>query len=216
MGFAVQARGASAGEVRAREVLAQAAGQDPVVLYLIVACEIAFWVVLASGLLARYPLRKPRLGGALLLGVPVVDVVLVVACAVDLRTGGTPGMTHSLAAAYLGVSLAFGPHLVRRADAWFAHRFAGGPRPARPPRRGRARQRHEWAMWLRCLAALAVSSALTLVMFLIGGPSTVELWNFEIQLAAVTALWLVGGPLRLTLFPPKTPVGADDHTEEER
>ena len=192
------------------------AAQDPFVLYLIVACEIAFWVVLASGLLARYALRRPRLGGALLVGVPVVDLVLVVACAIDLRTGGTPGMTHSLAAAYLGVSVAFGPYLVERADAWFAHRFAGGPKPPRPPRYGRARQRHEWAMWLRCLAALALSSALTLVMFLIGGPSTVELWNFEIQLAAVTALWFVGWPLRLTLFPPKAPVGADDHTEEER
>ena len=44
----------------------------------------------------------------------------------DPGTGGTPGMTHSLAAAYLGISVAFGPHLVRRADAWFAHRFAGG------------------------------------------------------------------------------------------
>jgi hypothetical protein len=194
----------------------QAAGQDPFVLYLIVACEIAFWVVLASGLLARYALRMPRLGGALLLGVPVVDLVLVVACAVDLRTGGTPGMTHSLAAAYLGISVAFGPYLVARADAWFAHRFAGGPPPQRPPRYGRARQRHEWSMWLRCLTALAISSALTLVMFLIGGPSAIELWNFEIQLAAVTAVWFVGWPLRLTLFPPKAPVGADDHTEEER
>ncbi|MFJ6671338.1 hypothetical protein ACIQMJ_09560 [Actinosynnema sp. NPDC091369] len=207
----MQAQEIRAQEVRAQEVWAQA-GDHPFVLYLIVACEIAFWVVLASGLLTRYALRRPGLGGALLVGVPVVDLVLVVACAVDLRAGGTPGMTHSLAAAYLGISVAFGPYLVARADAWFAHRFAGGPRPARPPRHGRARQRHEWAMWLRCLAALGISSALTLVMFLIGGPSTVELWNFEIQLAAVTALWLVGWPLRLTLFPPK----ADYHTEEER
>ncbi|MDU0291147.1 hypothetical protein [Saccharothrix longispora] len=197
-------------------VQAQGAGQDPFVLYLIVACEVAFWVVLASGLLARYALRMPRLGKALLIGVPVVDLVLVAACAIDLRTGGTPGMTHSLAAVYLGISLAFGPYLVERADAWFAHRFAGAPRPPRPPRHGRARQRHEWAMWLRCLAALAISCALTLVMYLIGGPSAIELWNFEIQLALVTVVWFVGWPLRLTLFPPREPAAADDRTEEAR
>ncbi|MBY8848889.1 hypothetical protein K7G98_10210 [Saccharothrix sp. MB29] len=55
-----------------------------------------------------------------------------------------------------------------------------------------------------------------LVMYLIGGPSAIELWNFEIQLALVTVVWFVGWPLRLTLFPPREPAAADDRTEEAR
>ena len=43
----------------------------------IVACEVGFWVVLAAGLLARYALRLPRLGGFLLLCVPLVDLALL-------------------------------------------------------------------------------------------------------------------------------------------
>ena len=41
----------------------------------IVACEIGFWVVLAAGLLTRYVLRRPRAGAALLVCVPLVDLV---------------------------------------------------------------------------------------------------------------------------------------------
>ena len=88
-------------------VRARAAGPDPVVPHLVVAREIALRVAPASGLLARYALREPR-------------------------PGGTPGMRDGLAAAYPGISVAFGPHPVARADAWFAHRFAGfAGRPSR-------------------------------------------------------------------------------------
>ncbi|MCF6506523.1 hypothetical protein E9549_03735, partial [Blastococcus sp. MG754426] len=59
-------------------------------LVAIIACEIGFWVVLAAGLLTRYVLRRPRLGGALLLGVPLVDAVLLVLTAVDLGSGAAP------------------------------------------------------------------------------------------------------------------------------
>jgi hypothetical protein len=111
---------------------------------LIVACEIAFWVVLAGGLVARYGLGRRRLGAVLLACVPLVDVVLLGAAMLDLRRGASADAAHGLAAAYLGFSVAFGPSLVRWADARFAHRFAGGPAPSRPSRYGRERTRHEW------------------------------------------------------------------------
>ncbi|RQX50832.1 hypothetical protein DLJ57_10885, partial [Micromonospora chalcea] len=90
----------------------------------IVGCEVAFWVVLLAGLIARYPLRRPRLGAALLIAVPVVDLVLLAATMIDLRRGATATFAHGLAAAYLGFSVAFGHRMVRWADERFAHRFA--------------------------------------------------------------------------------------------
>lgn len=39
---------------------------------------------------------------------PVVDLVLLIATAVDLYNGATAGTVHGIAAIYLGVSIAFG------------------------------------------------------------------------------------------------------------
>ena len=102
------------------------------ILTVIVATEIGFWVLLGAGLTARYVLRSRRLGGVLLASVPLVDLVLLAATVADLRGGATAGASHGLAAIYIGVSVAFGPSIIRWADARFAHRFAGGPAPARP------------------------------------------------------------------------------------
>jgi len=107
----------------------------------IVAAEIAFWVLLVGGLAARYLLRRRRLSTALLIGAPLVDLVLLVATVIDLGRGTTATSAHGLAAAYIGFSVAFGPSLIRWADERFAHRFAGGPPPWRPPRGGRERTR---------------------------------------------------------------------------
>lgn len=132
------------------------------IVVVIVACEIGFWAVLAAGLAVRYALRRPRLGAVLLACVPVVDLVLLVAATVDLRGGATADWTHGLAAAYLGGSVAFGHSMVRWLDVRFAHRFAGGPAPVRPPRSGRARVRHEWRLWILTVAAYAIACALLL------------------------------------------------------
>ncbi|ANH38233.1 hypothetical protein I601_1802 [Nocardioides dokdonensis FR1436] len=101
------------------------------VLSVIIGCEIAFWVVVALGLLARYGWRRRRLGAVLLAATPVIDVVLLVAVVVDLERGGTATFFHGLAALYLGLSLAHGPAMIRWADTRVAHRFAGGPPPVK-------------------------------------------------------------------------------------
>jgi hypothetical protein len=126
-----------------------------VIYAVIVACELGFWLVLAAGLTARYVLRRPRLGAALLMGVPLVDLVLLVASVVDLRGGGTASLGHALAGVYLGVTVAFGHGMVRWADARFAHRYAGGPPPPRPPSSGPAHARHLRRAWLRHVLAWA-------------------------------------------------------------
>ncbi|MPR00044.1 hypothetical protein GB931_19390 [Modestobacter sp. I12A-02628] len=164
----------------------------------IIACEIGFWVVLGAGLLARYVLRRPRLGAALLVCVPLVDVVLLVLTAVDLGRGAEPESAHGLAALYLGFSVAFGHDMVRWADVRVAHRFAGGPPPApRPPAGSPARQALEWRSFRLALLAAAVAATVLggLLLVVPDGTDTTALRDFFPVLGVVLAVWLVTGPL---------------------
>lgn len=178
-------------------------------LWLIGASEIAFWVFLVAGLAARYVLRRARLGAALLLGVPVTDVVLVVASTADLAAGGEPSRVHGLAAVYLGVTVAFGHSLVRWADARFAHRFAGGPRPVKPPRGGPARRRYEWREFGKLAVAWGIAAAVLVLFTVVGGlpfPSPAQwpgdpMWSWLGTMSVVAGIWFVVGPLWATVFP---------------
>ncbi len=144
----------------------------------IIGCEIGFWVLLVAGLLVRYPLRRPRIGWVLLASTPVVDLVLLVASVIDLRNGSTPSLPHAIAAIYIGISIAFGRRTIAWADAWFAHRFAGGPRPPRPARHGAARAARERAGWYRHLLAFAIGGALLLgAAALVGTDSAREVFH---------------------------------------
>ncbi len=100
-------------------------------LALIIGCEIAFWVVLLAGLVARYVAKAPRLGLALLVCVPLVDLVLLIATVVDLRSGATAQWAHGLAAVYLGFSVAYGHQMITWADGWAAYFWGSGPRPSK-------------------------------------------------------------------------------------
>ncbi|MFL4907087.1 hypothetical protein ACJ6WF_28775 [Streptomyces sp. MMS24-I2-30] len=130
---------------------------------LIIACEVAFWVLLAAGLAFRYLLRMPRTGLALLLCEPLLEVVLFVVTAIDLKNGAEPDWRHGLAAVYIGFTVGLGHATITWADARVAHRFAGGPPPVKPPKYGRARAVHEWrtaGRWtLACVVAIALLQA---------------------------------------------------------
>ena len=99
------------------------------ILAIIVACEIAFWVVIVFGLAIRYPLRRPRAGLVMLALVPLVDLILLLAVALNLRSGATATIAHSLAALYLGFSIAYGHRLIRWADIRGAHPRSSMARP---------------------------------------------------------------------------------------
>ncbi len=178
----------------------------------IVACEIGFWLVLAAGLVARYVLRRRRLGGWLLAGVPLVDLVLLVVTVIDLRRGGTADLAHGLAAVYLGFSVVFGHGMVRWADVRFAHRFAGGPPPVPKPRSGTpARARLEWRDFGKACAAVGITAVLLLgEVALVGSRSDTSalLWWIP-RLGLVLVIWLVTGPLweaaRVALAPDPAP-----------
>lgn len=128
----------------------------------IVGCEIGFWALLIAGFACRYLLRRRRLSAALLVGVPLLDLVLLAASILDLRLGPQAGYADGLAAVYLGVSVAWGHSMVRWADSRFAYRFAGGPPPALPPKYGLDHARHERRQWGRHLLAWSVGCLLLL------------------------------------------------------
>lgn len=176
----------------------------------IVACEIGFWVVLGSGLVARYLLGRRRLGAVLLALAPVVDLVLLVATVVDLSRGATATFAHGLAAAYIGFSVAFGHSTIRWADARFAHRFAGGPAPPRRPRHGRARARHEWREFGKAVVAWAVSCGLlvTAIAVVGEGDRTQALSEWLLRLTIVLAIWSLW-PITYTVWPAKPKAGVD-------
>ncbi|HEY2063982.1 MAG TPA: hypothetical protein VGH57_36790 [Amycolatopsis sp.] len=177
---------------------------NPMTLF-IIGGEVAFWVFIVGGLIARYPLKLKKFSTVLLAAVPLIDLVVLGATVVDLSRGATPNATHGLAAVYLGFSVVFGPAMVRWADVRFAHRFAGGPPPA-PKLRGKAKTRHEWREWFRCLLASAIATVLLLAaIFLVGRPGEVQpLWDWLPRLGAVIAVWLITGPLWQEMFGKKS------------
>jgi hypothetical protein len=175
-----------------------------VLLAVTVGCEIAFWVLLLLGLAVRYLARRPRLGAAILLCVPLIDLLLLVVSVLYLRSGGTPDATTGLAAAYIGVSVAFGPGIIQRMDARFAHRYGEGPPAAKPPKYGPERARYEWSELRKAALAFAIASVLLLGgIALVGGFDRGQpLLAWIYKLALVLLIWLVVAA-SYTLWPAK-------------
>ncbi|MEV4739543.1 hypothetical protein [Streptomyces sp. NPDC049555] len=171
------------------------------IVTLVVACEIGFWVLLAAGLSLRYLARMPRAGVAVLLLEPVLELVLLIATAIDLRNGATADWKHGLAAVYIGFSVALGHSTIKWVDQRFAHRFAGGPPPVKPPKYGTARTVHEWrtaGKWI--LASVIAIGLLQCAAWYVGGSGDISslrewqtrmLWVAGINLAIAVSytLW---------------------------
>ncbi len=171
---------------------------------LIIACEIGFWVLIALGLIARYLLRRPRLGAVLLVLTPVVDLVLLLAVGIDLRTGGDATRAHALAAIYLGFSIVYGHRMIRWADVRFAHRFAGGPRPVK--RYGSDYARDCWLGVVRTAGAAAIAAGVLALLILIAAPGAntdalAATYRVLAIIVAAEAIWAAS----YTIWPKRRP-----------
>ncbi|MBC3983967.1 hypothetical protein H8N01_15690 [Streptomyces sp. AC536] len=178
------------------------------IVTMIVVAEVGFWVLLVGGLSVRYLLRRPRAGAAILMCEPVLELALLVATAIDLRDGATASTRHSLAAMYIGFSVAYGHYTMAWADRHFAYRFAGGPKPAKPPKYGMARAAHEWKMWLRtALGAGIAAGLLQLAIWFVDDPDrTAALRDMQAPMGMVVGIWLLVA-VSYTLWPKKDPAG---------
>ncbi|MET9512124.1 hypothetical protein ABZX62_27390 [Streptomyces flavidovirens] len=178
------------------------------IVMLIIICEVGFWVLLAGGLALRYLAKMPRAGAAVLLMEPLLEVVLLVVTAVDLKNGAEPDWKHGLAAVYIGFTVAFGHRAIKWADARFAHRFAGGPAPVRPPKYGTARAVHEWKVAGRWMLAAGIAMGLLQVaIWYVGGGGEIgslRMWQQK-MLFVIGINAIIAGTY--TVFPKRERVG---------
>lgn len=149
---------------------------------LIIACEVAFWIVIIMGLTARYLFKRKKLGLLLLALTPLIDLILVVATGVDLMRGATATQAHALAAVYIGVSIGFGKSMIQWADERFLYYVVKqGSKPAK--RYGMEYAKHYFSGWLRHVAAYLIGAALLVgLVFLVGDPSRTEALSGILQI----------------------------------
>ncbi|MBT2396489.1 hypothetical protein [Streptomyces sp. ISL-100] len=178
------------------------------IVTVIIICEVGFWVLLARGLALRYLAKMPRAGAAVLLMEPLLEVVLLVVTAVDLRNGAEPDWKHGLAAVYIGFTVALGHRTVKWVDARVAHRFASGPAPVPPPKYGVARAVHEWKVaGQRMLAAGIAMGLLQAAIWYVGGDGgigSLRMWQQK-MLFVIGSNAIIAGTY--TVFPKREPVG---------
>jgi hypothetical protein len=171
---------------------------EPYLLYsLIVACEIGFWVILLLALAVQYLLRHEALSRAILICLPLTDLLLLVFAALDLRRGATATFAHGLAAAYIGFTVAFGGLAVKWADAHFAHRFAAGPAPVKAPSSGWEAVRYDFKLWVRCIVACAIAVGLVeaIVLFNESSEASQPLLEWHKHAFGCIVLWFLFGPV---------------------
>ncbi|KMJ51177.1 hypothetical protein [Rhodococcoides fascians] len=170
---------------------------DNPILLTIAVCEVGFWVLVLGGLCLRYLARMRRASTVVLALLPVLDLVLVAAVAVDLHRGGEVEFAHRLAGIYLGWTLVFAHSTVAWLDVRFAHRFAGGPAPSTPPKTGPQAYRNEirrFAKWL-CAAAIALAITYVLAATVADSEQAAALKTVVQPLGVITFFWFVTGPL---------------------
>lgn len=173
------------------------------ILVAIIACEIGFWVAIVAGLALRYIARKPRLGAALLIAAPVIDLLLLALVAVDLIGGAAASWHHGLAALYIGVSVAYGHRMIAWMDAKFATRFRGAP--PRPAMTGVAYTIACWKDVGRTLLAAVIAAAILGGLIAVVGDSerTVELLGLFPILGVIVAIDLIWA-VSYTVWPKKS------------
>ncbi|MGB6179663.1 MAG: hypothetical protein WBF79_00305 [Rhodococcus sp. (in: high G+C Gram-positive bacteria)] len=167
------------------------------ILWTIAACEIGFWVVVLGGMTLRYLVRLRRTSTVVLSLLPVLDIVLIVAVALDLHRGGEVSFAHQLAGIYLGVTVMFAHSTVSWLDVRFAHRFAGGPPPERKKKDGPAAYRREVRAFGTWLGAAAIALVITfgLAFTVADEQQATELHNVVQPIGIMTVGWFVFGPL---------------------
>ncbi|WP_274365296.1 hypothetical protein [Paenibacillus thermotolerans] len=136
------------------------------VAWAIIACEILFWAVILSGLIARYVFKRQKPGFILLALTPVIDFLLLVTTSIDLMQGAAATTAHAIAAVYIGVSLIFGKGMIEWADERFRYYVAKqGPKPMK--RYGIDYAKHQFKGWIKHVFAFLIGAALLIGLMLV-------------------------------------------------
>lgn len=168
------------------------------VAWAIVASEVAFWVVIISGLLVRYVLRRQRPGLVLLMLTPVIDLILLLLTGIDLSRGAVATQAHGLAAVYIGVSLVFGKRMIAWADLRF-RRYVMKENVDIPKLYGMPHAMQQFRGFLLHILAFVIGGGmLVLLIWWVGDPGRTQM------LAVVLRVWgialAVDGAISLSHF----------------
>lgn len=165
------------------------------ILVAVVVAEVLFWVLLLAGLFTRYALRAPRIGAALLIATPVVDLALLAFTYVDLSTGKSSNFAHGLSALYIGYSITLGPTVIRTLDKRFAHRF--GESDPKGSDLETHRYDKEMSTWKRaCMGSLISVILLCAGILVTGFQGAFWLIYWVVVAVFIVALWWYIGPYR--------------------
>jgi hypothetical protein len=155
------------------------------VAWMIVTCEIMFWIVIVLGLVTRYVFKLNRLGIFLLALTPVIDLMLLIITGIDLYLGATATQAHAIAGVYIGVSIAFGKSMIQWADERFqCYVTKQGAKPAK--RFGIVHAKHYMKGWLRHVIAYLIGAGLLAAMiYLINDPTRTEALSGMIKIWSI-------------------------------
>ncbi|MFJ7662673.1 hypothetical protein ACIQXW_09745 [Lysinibacillus sp. NPDC097162] len=137
----------------------------------IITAEIAFWIVILIGLVCRYRFKKPKLSIIFFALTPVIDLLLVLLTAMDLRAGTPASISHGIAAVYIGVSIAYGKTMITWADEKFQQWFLKLP-IEKKRLTGLAKGIHEIKMLGLHVIAYVISASLLYAMIVFIGELT--------------------------------------------
>ncbi|MFD1739785.1 hypothetical protein ACFSCX_25295 [Bacillus salitolerans] len=171
--------------------------------WLIIACEIGFWIFVIAGLMTRYLLRKPKAGAFILWGTPIIDLLLIVVTVIDLKNGSEATFVHGLAAYYIGMTIAFGHRMIKWADQRFAHRFLQVPIQT-VEKSPREHARAERKGWYRHVLGWLIGNGLLLGMiWVVDNPANINellsFMQFWLIVLCIDFLW----SFSYTVFPKK-------------
>ncbi|SDY14779.1 hypothetical protein [Thermoactinomyces sp. DSM 45892] len=147
------------------------------IAWMIVACEVMFWVVIVLGLVTRYVFKMKRLGLFLLSLTIVIDLALLIITGIDLYNGATATVAHGIAAVYIGISIAFGKSMIQWADERFQYYvLKQGEKPIK--RYGAEYAKHYLKGWIRHLLAYLIGVGLLVgIMYWIHEPSQTKAFH---------------------------------------
>ena len=165
------------------------------ILLLIIGIEIAFWIVIAAGLIVSYVFQMPGLGLFFLALTPVLDLLLLIAASVDLMRGALATTAHAIAAIYIAVSVVFGKQMIRWADERFRYYIMRqGNKPSKLY--GYFYSQKYFKDWLKHVLAYVLGTGLLwIVIFLVNNADrtealsgTIKLWSLVVGIDLVISI----------------------------
>lgn len=175
--------------------------------YLIIGCELAFWMILLLGFVVRYGCKKQKLSSVLLSLVFFVDFLLLFVTIWDIRQGRRATFSSTLAPFYLGFSLMWGHRIITWFDRYLLYKLGQGEAPkCYLPVEREQRLRYEWQNFLLDSGSIFLTGILLLLCVYVGGGISRNTVPFieSFQALGFIAVLLLGIDLSYIVFPTRS------------